>query len=57
MLMAWQDGLAGLRDKRTYDLGEADLGESFQRISGPESATGGRAVIGRSDLADTDPMG
>ncbi|HEY5849999.1 MAG TPA: type II toxin-antitoxin system HipA family toxin [Lysobacter sp.] len=57
MLLAWQEGLAGLRGKRTYDLGEADLGESFQRISDPEPAPAERAVIGRFGLADIDPMG
>lgn len=57
MLLAWQQGLGMLRDKRTYNLGELDLGESFRGLSDPEPVVIQRAVIGRSDLADSDPMG
>ncbi|MBA0448385.1 MULTISPECIES: type II toxin-antitoxin system HipA family toxin [Stenotrophomonas] len=57
MLLAWQDGLGMLRNKRTYNLGELDLGESFRGLSDPEPVNSQRAVIGRSELADSDPMG
>lgn len=50
MLLAWQEGLAGLRDRRLYALGSADLGEAFRDFSDPEPAASGRKVIGRSDL-------
>ncbi|QHG87629.1 hypothetical protein [Xanthomonas cucurbitae] len=57
MLLAWQEGLSMLYNKRTYNLGELDLGESFRRLSGPEPVNAQRVVIGRSGLADSDPMG
>ncbi|GEM_PF-3038656 len=57
MLLAWQDGLGMLRNKRTYNLGELDLGQSFRGLSAPEPADSQRAVIGRSGLADSDPLG
>lgn len=50
MLLAWQDGIAGLRDKRVYAMGDADLGEAFRGFSDPKPAKSNRAVIGRSDL-------
>lgn len=50
MLIAWQDGLAALRDKRIYALGEVSLGEAFQGIPDPEPVAPERNVIGRSDL-------
>lgn len=50
MLMSWQDGLAGLRDKRIYAMGVAELGEAFIGFSQPQSATPKRDVLGRSDL-------
>lgn len=50
MLLAWQEGLAGLRNKRTYALGDAALGESFTGFSNPTQPRQERQVIGRSDL-------
>ncbi|MBN8727677.1 MAG: HipA domain-containing protein [Xanthomonadales bacterium] len=38
MLLAWQEGLAGLRNKRTYALGESQLGEAFSDFSDPQPA-------------------
>ena len=56
MLQAWAQGLGQLRDKRTYNLGALDLGEPFQGLSDPEVVKIERKVIGRSELADEDPM-
>ena len=50
MLLAWQEGLAGLRDKRIYAMGPAELGEAFSGFSNPKSVRQQRQVIGRSDL-------
>ncbi len=50
MLLAWQEGLAGLRDKRTYAMGDAELGEAFAGFSDPKPVKQERQVIGRSDL-------
>lgn len=50
MLLAWQEGLAGLRDKRIYAMGPAELGETFTGFSNPKPVKQERQVIGRSDL-------
>ncbi|MDQ3288967.1 MAG: type II toxin-antitoxin system HipA family toxin [Pseudomonadota bacterium] len=50
MLLTWQEGIAGLRDKRIYSLGEAALGEAFTGFSDPRPTNPERHVIGRSDL-------
>jgi len=50
MLLAWQEGMTGLRDKRTYALGDAELGEAFKGFSDPTPMKAERHVIGRSDL-------
>jgi serine/threonine-protein kinase HipA len=50
MLLTWQDGIAGLRDKRVYAMGAGDLGEAFRGFSDPEPVKSSRTVIGRSDL-------
>lgn len=50
MLLSWQEGLAGLRGKRTYAMGEVELGEAFTGFSAPEPVKKERQVIGRSDL-------
>lgn len=50
MLLAWQEGLAGLRDKRGYALAETALGTAFTGFSDPEPVKSERHVIGRSDL-------
>lgn len=57
MLLSWEEGLGVLRDKRTYNLGALDLGEPFRGLSDPEVVKPERKVIGRSGLADEDPMG
>ncbi|MDQ3511724.1 MAG: type II toxin-antitoxin system HipA family toxin [Pseudomonadota bacterium] len=50
MLLTWQEGIAGLRDKRIYALGEAALGEAFTGFPDPKPTNPERQVIGRSDL-------
>ena len=50
MLLAWQEGIDGLRSKRVYALGDATLGEAFIGFSDPERVRASHAVIGRSDL-------
>jgi serine/threonine-protein kinase HipA len=50
MLSAWENGIAGLRDKRMYAMGDGDLGEAFRGFSNPEAARLSQAAIGRSDL-------
>ncbi len=50
MLRSWQEGLAGLRDKRSHGMGNAPLGEAFAGFSGPTPVKSERAVIGRSGL-------
>lgn len=50
MLLAWQEGIAGLRDKRIYAMGDADLGDAFTNFSDPKPVKKERQVIGRSEL-------
>lgn len=50
MLATWQEGLAGLRDKRTYAMGNMMLGEAFTGFSEPKPVKKKRQVIGRSEL-------
>lgn len=50
MLLSWQEGIAGLRDKRIYAMGEIGLGDAFTGFSDPEPGTKSRGVIGRSEL-------
>lgn len=57
MLLAWQEGVGMLRNRRTYNLGEINLGGAFQGLSDPEPVSVQKTVVGRSDLADMDPMG
>ena len=50
MLLAWQEGLAGLRGRRTYSMGDVDLGSAFTGFSEPKPVRSGREVVGRSEL-------
>lgn len=50
MLMSWQEGLAGLRAKRVYAMGDAVLGEAFTGLSEPKAVESKRRVTGRSEL-------
>ena len=50
MLLAWQEGIAGLRSKRSYGLGEMALGEAFTGFSDPTPTRLEKKVLGRSEL-------
>lgn len=50
MLLAWQEGIAGLRSKRSYGLGEMALGEAFTGFSDPAPTRLEKNVLGRSEL-------
>jgi serine/threonine-protein kinase HipA len=50
MLMAWSDGVRGLRDHRTYALGEWVAGEAFENFSPPPKLKTESSSIGRSPL-------
>jgi len=50
MLMAWAEGVRGLRDQRTYALGEWVAGEAFENFSPPPKLKTESSSIGRSPL-------
>lgn len=50
MLMNWQEGLAGLRARRVYAMGDAVLGEAFTGFSEPKAVESKHRVEGRSEL-------
>ena len=50
ILIAWQEGVAGLRDRRVYAGGEWQAGKVFAGISDPPKLQNPRAPIGRSPL-------
>ena len=50
MLMAWAEGVRGLRDKRVYAAGEWSGGEAFEGFSPPPQQKADTAKIGRSPL-------
>lgn len=50
MLQMWHEGIDGLRQKRVYDLSNAELGEAFVGFSDPAPVVTKRAVLGRSEL-------
>lgn len=50
MLLAWQEGVAGLRDARTYALGDWRSSEALTGFSDPPKLENPRTVIGRSEL-------
>lgn len=50
MLLAWQDGLAGLREKRVYAMGDIPASDTFAPSSAPPVAATEKRVIGRSEL-------
>ena len=50
MLQAWQEGVAGLRGKRVYAMGEVVLGDAFTGFSDPVPDKPEPNVIGRPDL-------
>ena len=50
MLMAWAEGVQGLRDERVYALGDWRAGEAFDGLSPPIKQNADIAKIGRSPL-------
>jgi serine/threonine-protein kinase HipA len=50
MLLAWSEGVQGLRDQRVYAVGDWVAGEEFEGISAPPKLTAEKNKIGRSPL-------
>jgi serine/threonine-protein kinase HipA len=50
MLLSWQEGLAGLRSKRSYAMGDTELDEAFTGFLDPTPVKSERMVVGRSEL-------
>jgi serine/threonine-protein kinase HipA len=50
MLLAWQEGTTGLRDRRVYAVGDWPANRVFERISDPPKLEAPRSVVGRSPL-------
>lgn len=50
MLRSWQEGLASLRNKRSYAMGDTELGDAFTGFSDPATVKSERVTIGRSEL-------
>jgi len=50
MLVAWHEGISGLRDKRIYALGQVELGDAFLGLPDSEPVKPERTVLGRSEL-------
>jgi serine/threonine-protein kinase HipA len=50
MLLAWSEGVQGLRDQRTYAVGDWAAGEAFDGFSAPPKLETNAAKIGRSPL-------
>lgn len=50
MLLAWSEGVQGLRDQRVYAAGDWAAGEAFEGFSAPPKLESNTAKIGRSPL-------
>ena len=50
MLMAWSEGVQGLRDQRVYAVGNWAAGEAFEGFSAPAKVEAKAIKIGRSPL-------
>jgi serine/threonine-protein kinase HipA len=50
MLLAWQEGVTGLRDRRVYAAGDWPANQLFEGISDPPKLEVPRSVVGRSPL-------
>lgn len=50
MLLAWSEGVQGLRDQRTYAVGEWAAGNAFEGFSSPPKLESHQVKIGRSPL-------
>jgi serine/threonine-protein kinase HipA len=50
VLLAWQEGITGLRDRRVYAVGDWPANSVFEGISDPPKLESPRSVVGRSPL-------
>ena len=50
MLMAWAEGVSGLRDERVYAVGEWEPGKAFTNFSAPPKLKSPKVKVGRSPL-------
>jgi serine/threonine-protein kinase HipA len=50
ILVAWQEGVDGLRDRRVYSVGKWREGKVFDGISNPPKLKNPKAATGRSPL-------
>lgn len=50
MLLAWQEGITGLRDRRVYAKGDWAANKVFEGISDPPKLENRQTVLGRSPL-------
>jgi serine/threonine-protein kinase HipA len=50
MLMAWAEGVQGLRDQRVYAVGDWQAGEAFEGFSEPPKIKAETSQLGRSPL-------
>jgi serine/threonine-protein kinase HipA len=50
MLLAWQEGIHGLRDRRVYSVGDWPASEVFDGISDAPRLESPRSMVGRSPL-------
>jgi serine/threonine-protein kinase HipA len=53
MLYTWQEGIASLRDRHVYALGDWPANKAFEGISDPPRLENARSVVGRSPLLAT----
>ena len=50
MLLAWAEGVLGLRDERAYGMGVAELGVGYEALEKPPKLKGGMIKVGLSPL-------
>jgi serine/threonine-protein kinase HipA len=50
MLLAWQEGVTSLRDRRVYAVGDWPANKTLEGISDPPKLESPRSVVGRSPL-------
>ena len=50
MLLAWQEGVTGLRDRRIYAIGDWPANKAFEGISDPPKLESPRSVVRPSPL-------
>jgi len=56
MLMAWAEGVQGLRDARVYAVGDWNAGEAFAGFSAPPKLVADQRKIGRSPFWASDNL-